>query len=165
MQSKKIVLLGMAGVGKSTLGKLLAKNYSLPFIDLDLEIENYTKEPLQTSLDRLGDTAFLDLEKKVFEQLSHQVAVYAPGGSFIYIAHHFQNDFYFVYLNENTDTLIQRLDNLDTRGIVGIKNNSFHSLVEERALLGKKYADLFIECRNRPKQQIVDEILNTLPTN
>lgn len=162
MHSQKIVLLGMAGVGKSSIGKLLAKHCKLPFIDLDLEIENKTQEALQKSLDRLGDSDFLELEKTVFEEVADRAAIYAPGGSFIYLLDHFQKGFTYIYLNEHADVLMKRIDNINTRGIVGIKENSFESLVEERAHLGKKYAHLFIECRNRPKKKIVDEILNTL---
>ena len=162
MKSKKIILLGMAGVGKSSIGKLLAKETHLPFIDLDTEIERVTQEPLQRSLDRLGDDAFLKLENRVFTNLCHQDAVYAPGGSFIYLLEKLTTEFFFIYLHEKSEVLLKRIHNLSNRGIVGIKEKSFETLVSERRDLGKQYANLFIECHNRPKQKIVDEILKTV---
>lgn len=164
MLHHNIILLGMAGVGKSTLGKLLSKKIGRDFIDLDQVIEEYFQEPLQSVLNRLGDQGFLDIEKQLFLTLAKQNTIIAPGGSFIYVLSHLPKAYnaIYIYLDEQSNILLERLNHIDSRGIVGIKNYSFEQLVEQRRRLGKEVSHLFLTCKNRPKDQLVNEIISWL---
>ena len=160
---KSIIFLGIAGVGKSSIGQLLSKDLKKPFIDLDKEIEKQKNKPIQTLLDSLGDTLFLELELHIFNNFKDQKAIFSPGGSFVYCLDKVNLDnFILIHLSESLSIIQSRLHNLKTRGIVGLKNKSFSQLYAEREILAKKHADLHIECNNRPKPQIIEDIKKQL---
>lgn len=160
---KSIIFLGIAGVGKSSIGYLLSKDLKMPFIDLDKEIEKQENKKIQRLLDTLGDTGFLDLEHRVFNSCKDQRAIFSPGGSFVYLLDKLDlNNYVFIHLSESLSIIKSRLQNVETRGIVGLKNKSFSQLFTEREILANKYTDLNIICNNRPKSQIVEDIKEQL---
>lgn len=82
---KNITLIGMAGAGKSTIGKLLAKKLNFKFIDSDKYIEEKEQMSLQKILDKYGDEKFIKIEeKRVLELLPLKNCVISPGGSIIF---------------------------------------------------------------------------------
>ena len=81
MKQNNIVLIGMPGCGKSTLGVVLAKLLCMDFVDVDLLIQKRIGMPLQTYIDRFGTAAFLQAEAETVLHLRAENAVIATGGS------------------------------------------------------------------------------------
>ncbi len=79
-----IVLIGMPGAGKSTLGIVLAKILCMDFVDADLLIQQSCDKSLQRLIDTLGPDAFLEIENQVLSEMSFEHSVIATGGSAIY---------------------------------------------------------------------------------
>ncbi len=145
---KSITLIGMAGVGKSFIGRRLAKLLDFEFIDTDDVLEEKTGHSLQELLDQKGEVNFIKLESQTITNLGNiQNKIISPGGSVIYSAKamdFLKNNSNIVYLADSYGRIINRVKNLNNRGIVGLKNKSFEQLYAERKKLYKKSADLTI---------------------
>jgi len=159
-----ITLIGMPGVGKSFLGKQLAKKLSHNFLDVDEVIEKKTGLKLQQIIDNLGDEEFLKIEERAILELGEvKNSVIAPGGSVIYLPK--AMDFLkkisvIVFLNAPFEFIEKRLVNRDRRGIVGLKNKDLKTLFDERTALYKKYADFTVEVlKDSDFQVVVDDII------
>ena len=81
---RNIVLVGMPGAGKSTLGVLLAKALGMDFADTDIAIQQHDGRLLQAIIDREGIDEFLEIEEKIVTGLRLENSVIATGGSVIY---------------------------------------------------------------------------------
>jgi shikimate kinase len=80
-----ISLIGMSGVGKSTVGKLLAERLDYTFIDVDKRIEQHFGKTLEEIVDELGEQDFIEAEKREVQELGAlDETVIAPGGSVAY---------------------------------------------------------------------------------
>lgn len=138
----------MPGVGKSTVGVLLAKAMGMDFVDTDIVIQNQCKCTLQTVIDRDGIDAFIALENRVVSELSFDNAVIATGGSVVYGSDAMENlkkHGKIVYLNLECDELLKRLSNIKTRGVAMKPGQTLENLFMERDVLYKKYADVIID--------------------
>lgn len=151
MQKNKsnIVLIGMAGSGKSTVGIALARLLGLGFIDVDTLIEADQPAPLQDLLNDLGVQGFRNLEERVILSMQYKNHVIATGGSAIYseagIAH-LKRSAVLVLLDVTLPVLQQRVGDCSMRGLVKTENQSFAQLFEERSPLYRKHADIVITC-------------------
>ena len=115
-----IILIGMPASGKSTVGRLLAEELGMDFVDVDKVIEAREREPLQQVLDRLGLEEFLDAECAAICSLDCRGAVVAPGGSCIYreaAISHMRELGTVIYLQLSLEEIEARLNNLATRGV------------------------------------------------
>lgn len=145
-----VVLIGMPGAGKSTLGVVLAKILGYEFIDADLLIQSKLDKTLQKIIDACGPDGFIEVENEVLCTLSAKRAVIATGGSAVYsdeAMEHLRSIGTVVYLRVSYEELESRLGGLHERGVV-IKNGmgmSLHDLYEERRPLYEKYADVTID--------------------
>ena len=170
MQNYKnnIVLIGMAGSGKSTVGVDLARLLGLSFVDVDMLIEADQHTPLQDLLNGLGAQGFRNLEKKVILSMQYKNHVIATGGSAIYsdagIAH-LKRSSVLVLLDVTLPVLQQRIGDFSTRGLVKTEDQSFAQLFEERSPLYQKNADLVISCGDKSVasvcQLIRDQVVDT----
>lgn len=161
---KNLVLIGMPGVGKSTIGVLLAKAVSRPFIDTDLLIQTAEGARLQDIIDEKGLAAFLDIEERCILGLAWTNAVIATGGSVVYSARamdHLKRRGVVVYLELPLDELERRVVNMGSRGIVIAPGQTFASLYAERTPLYRCYADLTVPCAGLSHEQVVDAILRS----
>lgn len=161
MDRKNIVLIGMPGAGKSTVGVLLAKDLKMPFIDTDLLIQKQEDSYLQELINTRGIDEFIQIEEKVILSLNVQNNVIATGGSVVYseaAIKHLKTNGILVFLNTKMYQLERRLKNAQTRGIAMKGHQSLLSLYEERMPLYKKYADLEIDCAKKHIETIVLEI-------
>ena len=148
--SNNIVLIGMPGAGKSTLGVVLAKILNKQFIDVDLVIQSKMGKTLQNLIDELGSLGFIEIENEVLCEVEADNTVISTGGSAVYsdeAMRHLSDIGTVVYLEISYDSLVQRLGDLQERGVV-FKNGigmSLRDLYDERRPLYEKYADLTVD--------------------
>ena len=143
-----IVLIGMPGVGKSTLGVVLAKELGFEFVDADLLIQKREKRLLKEIIAEEGIDGFLKIENDVNATISVDKTVVATGGSVIYgneAMEHLKEIGTVVYLKLDYDTLDSRLGSLKGRGVVLKDGQNLKSLYEERIPLYEKYADVIVD--------------------
>jgi shikimate kinase len=162
---KNIVLIGMPGVGKSTIGVLLAKAASRPFVDTDLLIQAAEGVRLQDIIDEKGLNAFLEIEERRVLELDCTNAVIATGGSVVYsprVMDRLKRGGVVVYLELPLDELERRVVNMGSRGIVIAPGQTFASLYAERTPLYHQYADVIIPCAGLTHEQAVDALLRAL---
>ena len=162
MKSECIVLIGMAGVGKSTVGVPLAKALVFSFIDVDECILEKDGRTAQEIIDNEGEETFLQLEKRRMYEIDLTHRVVAPGGSIIYhsdLMEYLKQRSTLVHLDDSFDDIEERLTNLSARGIVGLKNKPLREIYDERRPLYSKYADITIKCQAKSQDELVREIL------
>lgn len=160
-----IVLIGMPGSGKSTVGVLLAKESAKNFVDTDLVIQIAEGRPLQHIVDAEGYLALRRIEEQTLLNLHFRNTVVATGGSAAYsdpAMHHLKTDALVVFLNVQLATLRKRVHNFDTRGIARRPEQSFEDLFEERYQLYTRYADLTLASDTHTPEETVGAILGEL---
>lgn len=144
-----IVLIGMPGAGKSTLGVVLAKIMNKHFIDADLLIQSQCDKTLQKIIDAMGPEGFISVENEVLGDIEANNTVIATGGSAIYsdaAMEHLASIGTIVYLEISYESLVDRLSDLEERGVVlkGGVSMSLRDLYEEREPLYRQYADITV---------------------
>jgi shikimate kinase len=162
---KNIILIGMPGVGKSTVGVLLAKLTSREFIDTDVMIQAREGRRLQEILDREGKEAFCRIEEKHLLSLDCRHHVVATGGSVVYsdpAMQYLKRSGVVVYMTLPLPLLEQRLTNLDIRGVVREAHQTIPALFEEREPLYRKYADVTVDCTGLNHEQAAIAIVASL---
>ena len=150
MQKKtNIVLLGMPGSGKSTVGVLLAKSLGMRFVDTDLLIQEQEGKLLREIIRDEGLEQFIAIENRVNAEVMAENSVIAPGGSAIYgqeAMEHFKEIAEVVYLKLSYRSVARRLGDLTKRGVVFRPGQTLKALYKERCPLYEKYADYVVEC-------------------
>ena len=162
MRETGIVIIGMAGVGKSTIGMVLAQTLGYDFLDVDDYIFQQEGKRIQELIDSVGEEAFLDLEKRYMLEISLPRMVVAPGGSIIYhpdLMEYLRGKAVLVYLDDSFRNIETKLTGGLDRGIVGLRYKTLRQIYEERRPLYFKYADIIIDCRGKKQGALVDEIL------
>jgi shikimate kinase len=145
---KNIVLIGMPGVGKSTIGVLLAKHLGYSFLDTDILIQATEGKTLQQLIQKHGISGFCELEENYMLSISVQAHVIATGGSVVYgkaAMKHLKTDSVVIHLDLSLDRLQKRLDDLDARGVAIAPGRDLSDLYAERHLLYLRYADQTVE--------------------
>lgn len=144
-----IILVGMPGAGKSTLGVLLAKATGKLFVDTDIIIQQKTKRLLQDIIDNDGTDAFLKLEEEILLSVNEENTVIATGGSAVYsekAMEHFAKSGKIIYLHVDFAEIEKRVTNITTRGIVLKNGKSLADAFAERKPLYDKYAHIVVDC-------------------
>jgi shikimate kinase len=144
-----IVLVGMPGAGKSTVGVVLAKRAARGFVDSDLLIEVREGMLLQEILDRSDYLNLRRIEEEILLSLDVRNHVIATGGSAAYSStamQHLGNNGAVVFLDVGFEEVVRRVHNLDTRGIACRPGLTLREIYEERRPLYLKWADIRIEC-------------------
>lgn len=145
---KNIVLIGMPGVGKSTIGVIAAKQLGYEFVDADLLIQKQEKRLLHEIISQEGVDGFLEIENRVNASIQTEGAVISTGGSVIYgkeAMEHLSSIGTVVYLKLPYPELKRRLKNLKDRGVVLKDGQTLKDLYDERTPLYEKYADLIVD--------------------
>lgn len=160
-----IILIGMPGAGKSTVGVLLAKTLGYAFLDTDLLIQEREGDLLQRLVDRLGVDGFLEREADVLCGLECRRTVIAPGGSAVCRERAMENLRRLgpvVYLHLPLEELTRRLNNISTRGIALAPGQTLEELYVCRAPLYRSYADLTVEVGGQSLEKTVEQVVTTL---
>jgi shikimate kinase len=161
MQNSNIVLIGMPGSGKSTVGVLLAKELLMPYIDTDLIIQQKENRFLQDIINNDGIDKFLSIEENVILTLNTDKHVIATGGSVILKSsaiHHLKQNGVLIYLQLSYPEINKRIQNITTRGIAKHNNQSLLDVYNERVPLYEEYSDITIGCSNKSTEEIIIEI-------
>ena len=164
-KKQNVTLIGMPGVGKSTVGVVLAKILGYRFLDSDLEIQEQTGKLLHELITEHGDEGFLEIENQVNAGLTVDKTVIATGGSAVFgedAMKHLQEISTVVYLRLPYKSLKRRLGDLKKRGVVLKPGQTLKDLVDYRTPYYEKYADLIIDCQQKSIRQIVAEIARKL---
>ncbi len=165
MKKSNIVLIGMPGAGKSTIGVILAKQLSFEFVDTDILIQTVHERLLQDIVDNDGHFALRKIEEDILCGLNLQHHVIATGGSAVYsqaAMEHLSESSITVFLDVSLNSLKQRINNYETRGLAKHPDQSFQELFEERTILYNKYADLVIKSDNIAQEKASELIAQKL---
>ncbi|MDE0759557.1 MAG: shikimate kinase [Pseudomonadales bacterium] len=160
-----IVLIGMPGAGKSTLGVILAKRTSRAFVDTDLLIQNSQNKTLQNIIDNKGYIALRRIEQDALLNLDAENTVIATGGSAVYSAsamEHLKKNGKVIFLDVSLPVLQKRIGDFSERGIAMDTHQSFSDLFAERSALYCQFADARIDCAGRSQEEICVEIIRRI---
>ena len=160
---KNVVMVGMPGSGKSTIGVILAKSLGFDFVDTDLVICKREGKRLQEIIDTEGLEKFLEIEQQVGEEISPVNSVVATGGSMILSDEAMKNlkkDGIVVYVEVPPKILKKRITNMKTRGIAFKKGETLEDIFRVRTPLYEKYADITITAdENTVPEDCVNQIV------
>lgn len=160
-----LVLIGMPGSGKSTVGVVLAKRTSHDFVDTDVVIQSVEHRSLQAIMDKEGYMKLREIEARVLQTLNLENHVISTGGSAVYSAEamaHLRKNGTTIYLDVSLDTLRSRITDYETRGIAKRPEQSFDDLFEERTRLYRTYADLVIKGDGMSQDAVCNRIIEEL---
>jgi len=160
--SRSIVLVGMMGAGKSSIGRRLAGRLGIPFIDADTEIENAAGMTIPEIFDKHGEPYFRAGEKRVIARLlDNGPQVLATGGGAVMDQNtrdliHIKG--ISVWLKADVDVLVKRTKRRNDRPLV----EKIKDLLPQREPL-YALSDIVVQSRDEPHDTIVDEIMAQLP--
>lgn len=163
-----VVLIGMPGAGKTTIGKRLAAHLDLPFVDTDLVMQQVAGEALQVLLDRLGYVRMRRFEEESVTGCDlPDRAVVATGGSVVYgpaAMARLKTYGDCVFLQISLDTVRDRVANWGSRAFSCAPGQTLVEVYHERQPLYRQYADLVIECDDLTEAEVLQHLLARLPT-
>ena len=156
-----IILIGMPGCGKSTVGVVLAKAANMDFIDSDLVIQKETGVKLSQLIDQYGDEGFREIENRINAHLDTENSVIATGGSVIYgeeAMRHLKDIGTVVYLKLSYEAIEDRLGDLHARGVTIKPGWTLRDLYNERVPLYEQWADMTVDCEELKLREVVRTI-------
>lgn len=162
---KNIVLIGMPGAGKSTVGIILAKALCMHFVDTDLVIQQREKRLLQNIIDEWGIEAFLNIEQEAIVSFQYIRSVIATGGSAVYSSkamNYLKQNGTVVYLKASYEEIAGRLQNISSRGIVLDKGQSLYDIYCHRTPLYDMYSDIIIDASGKGVEDTIQDIIKKL---
>ncbi len=160
-----IILIGMPGAGKSTVGVLLAKRLGYNFVDTDLLLQSQQESRLQEIIAREGLDAFKTLEEQVLTGLTTTHSVVATGGSAVYsepAMTRLRELGQLVFIDIPLEELRGRVNDMDSRGLVIGPNETYETLYRERLPLYRKYAEVTISGSRMTVEAVAAEIENSV---
>ena len=162
---ENIILIGMPACGKSVTGVVLAKSLQMNFLDTDLLIQEAAGKGLQDIINEDGMDAFKELEEKVLCGVDATHTVIATGGSAVYYPkamEHLKKLGRIVYIHVSVETILQRLNNITTRGVAMSKDQGIAELYEERKPLYEAYAEITVESGVGSMEETVADIVEKM---
>lgn len=162
---ENVVLIGMPGSGKSTLGVVLAKMLGYGFLDSDLIIEEEEHRLLSEIIAQDGIESFMDIENRVNSHIEVTHKVVATGGSAVYgeeAMEHLKQIGTVVYLKWELEELAEHLGDLKERGVVLKEGQDLAGLYQERCPLYEKYADITVECHGEAIESLAKQLYEAI---
>lgn len=156
-----IILTGMPGAGKSTIGVLLAKVLGYGFIDADLLIQEKHGKLLRELIAEHGEDGFLTIENQVNLDIDATKTVVATGGSVVYCQEameKFHKEDTVVYIKLPFEEISSRLGNVRRRGVVLKEGQTLLDLYNERIPLYEKYAHIVVNAEGLGIEDLMDTI-------
>ena len=154
-----LILIGMPGAGKSTIGIVLAKIIGYTFIDSDIIIQNEKNMLLHELIDKYGLDGFNSIENEINSKINTHKSIIATGGSAVYCEEamlHYKETCQVVYLRCPYEILSKRLGDLKGRGVALKEGQTLLDLYEERSVLYEKYADIIIDEDNKGIEETLE---------
>lgn len=164
-KKNNIVLIGMPGVGKSTVGVILAKVLGFQFVDADLLIQQQEGKLLREIIEEVGTEGFIQVENRVNASIECSKSIIATGGSVVYgeeAMEHLKEIGIVVYLEVPFSTLEKRLSDIKGRGVVLKDGQTLYDLYMERTPLYERYADVRVSEEGLNVEQTVELLVNKL---
>lgn len=165
MNPKNIVMIGMPGSGKSTVGVLLAKRLGLGFTDTDLVVQQETGRTLQSIVDNEGYECLREVEARVLQSLDIRGHVVSTGGSAVYsqaAMDHLARDGVVVFLDIPLDEVKRRIGDHSLRGISRHPDQTLDDLFQERLELYRRYGQLCIRADLQTPDLVCEAIVAEL---
>lgn len=162
---KNIILTGMPGCGKSTIGVILAKTLGMNFVDTDLIIQQREGRLLQDIIDSDGLPKFLDIEKDAILSRNYENSIVSTGGSAVFreqSMNFLKSDGIVIFIDVAPEVLKKRISNITTRGIAARKGDSIDDIYNERLPLYEKYADFTLKISNESVEASVERMIEIL---
>lgn len=159
---RNVILVGMPACGKSTIGVVLAKTMNKGFVDTDILIQQAESRTLQEIIDQEGNDYFHHVEERVLLDFDGEDYVVATGGSAIYFDRamdKFKEKGIVVYIKVTLDTILERLNNIRSRGVTLEKGQTIADLYEQRIPLYQKHADVVIEADGLSVEEVVEKMI------
>jgi len=166
--TSNIILIGMPGSGKSTVGVLLAKRLGMGFVDTDLLIQERAGRTLQDIVDHDGYQTLRHIEEEVLLALNVRHKVISTGGSAVYSAAamgHLKATGVVVFLDIPLDLVIERIGDHSMRGISRRPDQSLKALFVERFDLYSRYADLVVQGAGLNQDEVCEAVVEGLFSN
>ena len=168
---KSLVLVGMMGTGKSTIGKEVAKKLKIEFIDTDMLIEDEANMTITEIFKQNGEKYFRELEEKTFLKIKNdkEKIISVGGGAFIneFIRKKILKEYLSIWLNMDEDLIINRIKrNSKKRPMVDPNNieKSIKNLKKARHPI-YKLANYEINCNLNSKNKIIEKIIDFYEKN
>ena len=155
----------MPGVGKSTVGVILAKLLGYKFIDTDLVIQEKENALLKDIIAKKGAEGFIEIENRIISVINAERSVIATGGSAVYgkdAMKRLSDIGTIVYLKLDYRKLKYRLGNIRNRGVVMKKDQRLIDLYNERTVLYEKYADAIVDENGCNIEKTVGKIMDAI---
>ena len=162
---ENIVLIGMPGCGKSTVGVLLAKALGMRFLDTDVVFQAQQSKKLQEMINEIGIDAFLNREEACVCEIECDHTVIATGGSVVYgkkAMQHLHQNGLVVYIRLPYEEIEKRLSNLATRGVTLREGQTLRDLYDERIPLYEAEADVVFDANRGEIEQTTRELADVI---
>ncbi|MDD4378070.1 MAG: shikimate kinase [Eubacteriales bacterium] len=160
-----IILVGMPACGKSTVGVVLAKTINKGFVDTDILIQETEGKKLQEIINEKGNDYFHHVEENVLNTFQGENCVVATGGSAIYFENainKMKQNGKVIYLKVSLDTILERLNNIKTRGVTLGEGQTIEDLYNYRIPLYEKNADVIIDAEGLKIEEIIEKIIEKM---
>ena len=165
-EDKCVTLIGMAGAGKSTVGRAVAERLGWAYVDTDHLIESTYGARLQDVTDALDKERFLDVEARVIQSLRMQRAVLATGGSVVYrpeAMRYLTSLGPVVFLDVPLPLILERISRKPDRGLAIAPGQTVEDLFREREALYRQWATCRVAAGDIDVSETANAVLTPLP--
>ena len=145
---KNVTFIGMAGCGKSTIGRALSQNLGIDFIDTDLLIEDKFKASLEEIKKNHGYKFVRNAEEETILSLNNHIKIISTGGSAVYSEKsmlHLSSFSEIIYINTPLDVIKHRIGQGQQRGLAAPEGSTIDEIYQEREPLYRKWANTTLD--------------------
>jgi shikimate kinase len=161
---KSISLIGMAGAGKSSIGKKLANYLKFELVDSDLLIEANQNKSLQEVLVENGIQEFKKIEEAAILSVEFNQTILATGGSTIFskkAMNHIKSNSSVIYLEVSFEDIMDRVPDFSNRGFIKRADQTMEYAFNERENIYREFAD-YIVTNNEDLESCFNKILSVI---